>query len=83
MTDSTQPQDVAGALSGAAQGMPRTGTGRAASVDVATQALATQVLATQVPATQAMARAPWRTLPPAEPWRSAVPHAPEPQRSAP
>lgn len=68
MTDSTQPQDVAGAASGTGQAMPRTGTGQAASVDVATQ----------VRATQALGRAPWRTLPPVEPCRS-----PEPRRSAP
>ncbi|MGI4975412.1 MAG: hypothetical protein ACRYG6_00565 [Janthinobacterium lividum] len=78
MTDSTQPQDVAGAASGTGQGMPRTGTGRAASVDVATRVLATRVLATQALATRASGRTPWRTLPPAEPWRS-----PEPPRSAP
>ncbi len=67
MTDSTQPHDVAGVPPGAGPDMTRTGTDRAAAVDVPAQALA---------------RAPWRTLPPAEPWRPAVPHAPEPCGSA-
>lgn len=73
MTDSTQPQDVAGAFSDAAQGMPRTDTGRAASVDVAAQALLMN----------ALGRAPWRTLPPTGPWRSPELRSPELRRNAP
>ncbi len=67
MTDSTQPHDVAGLPSGAGQGMTRMATDRAAAAGVPAHALE---------------RAPWRTLPPAEPWRSPLPHAAEPERSA-